>query len=334
VAAARRQAPGDDIGALIAFPKRVDKEAPAIPALHESDRLAAPAQRRDGIPFLALLAGSLVIHAAAFVASLRPPHPAAGIGIRAITVDIVFGADAPAGIAAASSREAVDQEQTPKPVQPDAAAPVGQAVKSAAVSEVAVNDAVPVAPDTVAKAEANPAAARPLDETGPVVTADAMPVAPDTTVKAEATPAAAKLLDEARPVVTAVPPQQSKPVAAVEPHVVRAQPTPSQRSRAASGVGRGRSDLDTNYPGEVAAHLARYKRYPIEAKRRGVRGSAGVSFAVDGHGAVTSVALTQSSGHPSLDHEAEAMVWRASPFPPPPDREPRRFSVPVSFAIR
>ncbi len=43
---------------------------------------------------------------------------------------------------------------------------------------------------------------------------------------------------------------QKKQVAAVTP------------TDAASGVGRGRSDRSSNYPGIVRAHLARYKQYP------------------------------------------------------------------------
>ena len=86
----------------------------------------------------------------------------------------------------------------------------------------------------------------------------------------------------------------------------------------ASGVSRGRSSHDANYHGRVAAHLARHKQFPPDARRRGEQGSASVAFSIDLAGRVTTVSLTRSTGYPSLDREAQSMVRRASPFPPPP----------------
>jgi protein TonB len=105
-------------------------------------------------------------------------------------------------------------------------------------------------------------------------------------------------------------------------------------ARAAGGVGRGRSAADSNYRGQVAAHLARYKHFPADARRLGTEGSASVTFSIDGRGRVTSVRLTRASGVASLDSEATAMVRRASPFPAPPNGRAMNFTVPVSFRIR
>jgi protein TonB len=109
--------------------------------------------------------------------------------------------------------------------------------------------------------------------------------------------------------------------------------TTAPASAAAGGVGRGRSDADSNYRGRVAAHLARHKRFPADARSRGDQGSAMVTFAIDGNGRVTSVRLARGAGAPTLDREAIAMVHRASPFPPPPGGRGMSFSVPVSFRI-
>jgi TonB family protein len=107
---------------------------------------------------------------------------------------------------------------------------------------------------------------------------------------------------------------------------VAAAPTDS-----ASGVGRGRSDATSNYGGMVAAHLQRYKRYPAAARNAKSRGVATVSFTIDESGRVTSVGLAQTSGVGAFDQEVVAMVRRASPFPRPPDRRSRDFTVPVRF---
>ena len=109
--------------------------------------------------------------------------------------------------------------------------------------------------------------------------------------------------------------------------------TTSPAAAAAGGVGRGRSDADSNYRGRVAAHLARHKRFPHEARNSGNQGSATIAFALDGGGRVTSVRLVRGSGVASLDQEATAMVRRASPFPAPPGGHGMNFTVPVSFRL-
>ena len=90
---------------------------------------------------------------------------------------------------------------------------------------------------------------------------------------------------------------------------------------------------DANYQGLVAARLARFKRFPAEARRRREQGSALVSFVIDGTGRVTSVRLVRGTGFAALDDEVQAMVRRASPFPPPPRGTDMTFSAPVSFHL-
>ncbi|NVO17960.1 MAG: energy transducer TonB, partial [Rhodoplanes sp.] len=102
----------------------------------------------------------------------------------------------------------------------------------------------------------------------------------------------------------------------------------------AGGPGRGRSDRDSNYPGRVAAHLARFKRFPAEARTHGGNGAATVRFVLDGGGRVSSVALVSGSGNPALDRESVEVVRRASPFPAPPDGRPHDFTQPIRFNVR
>src|SRR5262249_46861565 len=133
--------------------------------------------------------------------------------------------------------------------------------------------------------------------------------------------------------------REQPPEKTIEPKPEKPHETPveasqsSAPSEASSGVGHGRSTKDANYRGRVAAHLGRYKRFPPEARQRGNQGSAIVSFAVDGSGRVPSVELARGSGSPALDQEAQAMVRRASPFPPPPDGRATTFTAPVSFRL-
>jgi TonB family protein len=107
----------------------------------------------------------------------------------------------------------------------------------------------------------------------------------------------------------------------------------STPSTAANNVGVGRSDLSSNYPGMVSAHLRRYQQYPSDARSRGDQGTATISFSLDGGGRVTSSRLARGSGVASIDGEVQAMVRRASPFPAPPAGAVRSFTVPVNFRL-
>ena len=55
----------------------------------------------------------------------------------------------------------------------------------------------------------------------------------------------------------------------------------SDRRLAGSGRGAGHSSRDSNYRGLVSAHLRRHKQYPADARARGDRGSATVTFSLE-----------------------------------------------------
>jgi protein TonB len=59
-----------------------------------------------------------------------------------------------------------------------------------------------------------------------------------------------------------------------------------------------------------------------------------VSFSIDAGGRVTRVVLVRGTGIASLDQESQAMVRRASPFPPPPSGRPMTITAPVNFGLR
>jgi periplasmic protein TonB len=322
----------------------------------------------------ALLLVSLLMHGSLYVAFTREPEPMASIGIEAISVEIVLGANMPAGLAATPGRQqatsAPAHDPNPNQLDPDT---------TAKVEEVRPKDVIPdqqqqAKPADTAVAEVKPeqtvaeVAERPI----PAQPAEAQPERaeepPQQTalLRTEPTPASRE------PELTAAPEEPTKvtPAEPDKPHPVKTEtkpePTPKHDTRkkerearpkqerpgpaqktasrdtnptgpravAASGVGPGRSQLDTNYRGLVAAHLARHKQFPAEARSRGEQGSATVSFALDGSGRVTRVALVRGSGVASIDQEATAMVRRASPFPAPPGGRGMSFTVPVSFRIQ
>lgn len=73
-----------------------------------------------------------------------------------------------------------------------------------------------------------------------------------------------------------------------------------------------------NWQGDLLRHLAKFKRYPEDARRRGLQGVNRLRFVVDGEGKVLSFELAGGSGSAALDRATLEMIRRAQPLPPPP----------------
>jgi periplasmic protein TonB len=324
---------------------------PAI-ALDPVERPAPDVTAREGrARFLAFIAVSLLVHGGLYAVFNREPEPMASIGLEAISVEIVLGANTLAGLAVTPGENEVQNtpadDPDPQPTDSETAtakpeqAPEAKPVQDAAPPETAVVESKPEQP-VIAAAETPPQpqqiAALPAEDAPREPEWAVAPEEPTPPVKPQ--PAAPQ----------AKPEPQPKPVQKREPKPERAakpkQPGPrartastepagtGPRASAASGVGPGQSHSDSNYRGLVAAHLARHKRYPADARSRGDQGTAVVSFAFDGGGRVTRVSLARGTGIASLDQEVQAMVHRASPFPAPPGGRGMSFTAPVTFRIQ
>jgi len=82
----------------------------------------------------------------------------------------------------------------------------------------------------------------------------------------------------------------------------------------------------------VVARLARFQRYPAQAK--GATGVANLSFSIDRQGHVLNSQIIKSSGSAVLDAEALSLMTRAAPLPPPPAAVPDTdltFVLPIRF---
>jgi protein TonB len=326
---------GSGLSNVIAFTRsrrdgHVEDVAASVPG--SADRLA-PAAASSGprAQILALLLGSAVVHGGLLAALNREPAPMASIGLEAISVEIVLGGPAEPGA-----------EATPNDRPPMTTEPVTEAK---APEPAASSDQVAIVPQ-----ETN-------EHTQPTEAANEAPAVPPVPTPSEPVVAAIPPPQEVpkepeRAVVPTKPPEQpaaqppKKPSAREPtPHRAHGKPaasTPPSSKRAAAaaaaspstGAAPGRSDADTNYRGLAAAHLARFKQFPAEARSRGDQGNGLVTFSIDGSGRVTKVALVRGTGVASLDQETQAMVRRASPFPPPPGGRPVTITAPVSFHLR
>ena len=86
----------------------------------------------------------------------------------------------------------------------------------------------------------------------------------------------------------------------------------------------GPLDVVGDIHGELSAlrdllrHLAKYKRYPEDARRRGLQGINRLRFVVDAEGKVVSYSMAGGSGSAALDRATLEMIRRAGTVPKPP----------------
>lgn len=160
---------------------------------------------------------------------------------------------------------------------------------------------------------------------------------PDLQPKIEAMPTVNPLvtLPEPRPEVQPEaepkeppPPQQTAPLKAE-----RIAPAPA----AARTGGNTTNIVPPAWVTQLLAHLNRYKQYPSPARTRREEGVVMLSFTMDREGHVLERNIAKSSGSPTLDAEATAMLQRAEPlpaFPPNMVGATRSFNVPIRFSLR
>jgi periplasmic protein TonB len=117
----------------------------------------------------------------------------------------------------------------------------------------------------------------------------------------------------------------------------RAQPTRVATAPTSGPAAIGAREAQASWRSQVAAHLARYKRYPAEAEARHDAGTVRLSFTMDRNGRVLSRHIEGSSGSAVLDKEVLSMIERAQPLPafPPGMPQPRMtLVVPIRFSLR
>ncbi len=242
----------------------------------------------------------------------RPPSAQPAAPPAAIVIDLAPVAAAP---------EVPEMDLPPAPEQPDAEAAPEQPVEEV-VEEEPLPEPEPL-PDPVEEP--------PLPETPPVPEPEVpLPPPPPPMPKPEA-----KVEPQPK---RAEPPKKEQPQ---RPSVATApRPMQAQKAKAAAPVASASerpSNAVPNWRSLVAAILERNKRYPPEARSRGERGVATVSFTINRSGALVSARLVRRSGYASLDREAVELVRRAQPFPaPPPELRGNTVTivVPVRFNIR
>ncbi|WP_018247964.1 energy transducer TonB [Orenia marismortui] len=81
-----------------------------------------------------------------------------------------------------------------------------------------------------------------------------------------------------------------------------------------------KQEISESYFQMVLRRIAAAKRYPQYARDQEFEGKALVEFVIRSDGRLEKSRVVNSSGYPSLDHEAIATLKRSAPFPPIPKR--------------
>lgn len=368
----RGEADGEGLATVLPFvrnPRHAASSA-SFPVVVNPGLRSAPEAVRSA-RWALLLTASAAAHLAFALAFWRAPAPLASTGEAAISVELVLGSQAPAGLAAVPAEADTAAPPSVAPAEPPTAQPIEPVTAETPPPEAEVSSAPPPeeapAPVTSAAPPTSPDEASPLPEQVQAVTAeqprpDEQPASTDasrSTVPTQATaaPAPPEVVAVEKPAPVPPPkaatkpsrPKAAQPPAKPTPRVAeprrqharetaRQAPTPAPRREAkpraratASGNGVGVGRSDVS-SNYRGIVAAHLARYKqYPAAARGSQGTVGVAFSLSGSGTVTGVSLTRASGVPGFDQEALAMVRRASPFPPPPDGRMMRFSVPVTF---
>ena len=113
------------------------------------------------------------------------------------------------------------------------------------------------------------------------------------------------------------PPKEAPPA---DEQVVDTPPSnsPPQKSAAPQPSIASNSKALPTWQSDLLRHLAKYKRYPEDARRRGLQGINRLRFVVDADGKVFSYSLAGGSGSAALDRATMEMIRRAGSLPKPP----------------
>lgn len=112
-------------------------------------------------------------------------------------------------------------------------------------------------------------------------------------------------------------PPQEKP-ADQEPVDTPPSNAPAQKSAAPAPSIATNSNALPTWQSDLLRHLGKYKRYPEDARRRGLQGINRLRFVVDGEGKILSYSLAGGSGSAALDRATLEMIRKAQPVPAPP----------------
>lgn len=95
--------------------------------------------------------------------------------------------------------------------------------------------------------------------------------------------------------------------------------------------------VQASWQKRLVDHLNNHKQYPDAARNNRAQGTVVVAFELNRLGQIVASHVAKSSGSSALDHEALAVLKRASPLPAPPDLvavAAVEWTLPIHFRIK
>ena len=100
--------------------------------------------------------------------------------------------------------------------------------------------------------------------------------------------------------------------------------TSGSNAQAAPALTKASNAAVANYGGQIMRRVSRVRKPDVRK-----RGTAKVTFVIAASGSLSSLSISQSSGHAEIDQMALTVIRRAAPFPAPPAGARTRFSVKI-----
>lgn len=165
------------------------------------------------------------------------------------------------------------------------------------------------------------------------------PVPPPVPDAAPPVPRAEVPLPPPRPPVRRPPPRPRPVEARPSPPAVQTQAPPPAPVAAPPGSGASvpPGQMEATWEARLLAHLARFKRFPPAAERRGEQGVVMMRLTISRAGQVLAMVMVRGSGYADLDAEAQNWMQRAQPvpaFPPEMTVQQMQVIVPLRFMLR
>jgi protein TonB len=313
--------------------------------------------RRRGFAVIAAAATHLLCLGALLAMPADEPS-GGGVATEALEIAIVFAEDSVDAVAGApaSSTETPQEpavENVPAETAPSPPVAVAEPVPDEPAAQPIASPPPPVEIPPVDSPAATEtpvlATSLPADETVPPPVLPSPPPVPEMVTQVPVAPPPVTPPQTTRSKAEPKPtpkPARRETVKAKRPEVAprRSAPAASTGSGPRDSLSGARSTgsapaagagAHADWRAAVLAALARAKRYPDDARDRGLSGRAVVTFTLTRGGAVTGVALAASSGSAVLDGATLAMPRRAA-FPPMPSGGPdiRTFTAGVRYDLR
>lgn len=334
-------APSSTIPAVVVLPRittagplgdAVDTAPPLSPV--DAARPAPPAPPRHGRLGVVAATFAHLFGLAVLLAAPEIEPPGGGAETEIQEISLVFteaSLDTIAGATAAATPAADPPPADPLPLDEPAAAetpvappPEPAPTETAPAAEIAPLPEPIEAPALLATKQPAETTAPPppAETTVPSPPAEPPPPAPLPVPSATAAAPRPTVRPDPRP---APAPRKAERRAAEKPRPATATAAPGNAARDAVSGARSAGEApgtgagaQVDWRAAVLAALARVKRYPDDARDRGLTGRAVVTFTVSRDGSVGGVALAASSGVPVLDAATLAMPRRAALPPMPP----------------